>query len=670
MTVSAICAVNNQVLPVTGTTGLNVTAGSTVTITLANSSGVCSNSTAGWSIYCSQSDGLNPNSNYNLINETLSVNYTNFTATFTAPAMDGYYGAALQFTSIVNNGQSWNTDKKTFGIFVLNENGNRLVFNGENLESNATFGAVVDINKGLASDSAPAGGITSLIGEVTASGSGTVTATITPGTSGQVLMSNAIPATAWISITGDVIANPTGLFQVQSLQDGTIDISNNAGNMQWWNGATPQLSQVSVSTTSATNFIITPQVSTNSSNGTSGSLLVNLEAAAGSGNEAYFTINRSGTTPNAIFQVGYGSGTTSGCAALWMPSNGVSPTGSNPVLYTFAGRTYVNATSSIQLQVGATTLFTISNTIGINGTSTSLVWDATNTGPLYYQSAPTSDLATVATSLFAQSSFPTASANLTGGNLNLGAGDGYLTSGGGSGIGGSTNIIVGGGTSAFGAINYQIGQSSSVGTMFTMAPSGHTTTPTTMNFQCGNIMTAMTYKHTALASTSAGSGSVGSVTTIQAQAGQAATGASHNGGAGGQLILSSGVGGTSGSATAGTVGTLQLQVGGTTQASATPLGFSFASSTVTINTNGTTNLTAAQMATPVLIMSSATQTGLMTLNFGGAIGQFWVDFSAVTNSSDGLAFKNGTQTVVVTTLWTIKTLFLVSCETTNSINVG
>jgi hypothetical protein len=267
-------------------------------------------------------------------------------------------------------------------------------------------------------------GITSLIGEVTASGSGAVTATITPGTAGQVLMTNA-DGTAWISITGDVIANPTGLFQVQSLQDGTVDISDNVGNIQWWNGATPQLSQVSVSTTPATNLSITPQVSTNS-NGTSGSLEINLEAASGSGSEANFTINRSGTTPNAIFQVGYGSGTTSGCAALWMPSNGVSPTGSNPVLYTFAGRTLVNATSSIQLQIGATTLFTVSSsdTIGINGASTSLVWDATNTGPLYHQTAPTSDTATANTNLVAQGAFTSATSNITGGKLILSSGSG------------------------------------------------------------------------------------------------------------------------------------------------------------------------------------------------------------------------------------------------------
>jgi hypothetical protein len=69
---------------------------------------------------------------------------------------------------------------------------------------------------------------------------------------------------------------------------------------------------------------------------------------------------------------------------------------------------------------------------------------------------------------------------------------------------------------------------------------------------------------TALASTSAASGTAGQTFTITAQAGQAATGASHNGGAGANLVLSSGAGGTSGSATAGAAGAVQLQVAGTT----------------------------------------------------------------------------------------------------------
>jgi hypothetical protein len=143
--VSAICTVNGVTLPITGTTGLNVAPGSTITIRLANPAGVES-----WSILCTQSDGINPNSTPALINNTGSVNQTTFTATFTAPNYNPIgginVGASLQFTSSVNVSQPWNTASTTFGVFVIGSNNTRLVFDGENLESNATYGVAPDIN--------------------------------------------------------------------------------------------------------------------------------------------------------------------------------------------------------------------------------------------------------------------------------------------------------------------------------------------------------------------------------------------------------------------------------------------------------------------------------------------------------------------------------------------
>lgn len=64
----------------------------------------------------------------------------------------------------------------------------------------------------------------------------------------------------------------------------------------------------------------------------------------------------------------------------------------------------------------------------------------------------------------------------------------------------------------------------------------------------------------ALASTSAGSGAAAHSTSITGMAGQAATGGGNNGGAGGSLVLTSGAGGTSGSATAGVPGNIVLAI--------------------------------------------------------------------------------------------------------------
>ena len=97
---------------------------------------------------------------------------------------------------------------------------------------------------------------------------------------------------------------------------------------------------------------------------------------------------------------------------------------------------------------------------------------------------------------------------------------------------------------------------------FSSSPAGGTIpingTGTALQWAANNTGPETT--QSAQASTSAGSGAAGVATTIAAQAGQAATGATHNGGQGGNLALSSGVGGTSGSATAGAAGSLLLQV--------------------------------------------------------------------------------------------------------------
>lgn len=81
----------------------------------------------------------------------------------------------------------------------------------------------------------------------------------------------------------------------------------------------------------------------------------------------------------------------------------------------------------------------------------------------------------------------------------------------------------------------------------------------------------------------AGSGAVGVALNITAQAGQAATGATHNGGAGGNLILGGGSGGTSGSATAGIGGVVSI-AGGVQHQQIT-----IVAATYSVDTNSTTS---------------------------------------------------------------------------------
>ena len=86
----------------------------------------------------------------------------------------------------------------------------------------------------------------------------------------------------------------------------------------------------------------------------------------------------------------------------------------------------------------------------------------------------------------------------------------------------------------------------------------------TTTIQFGSGVTAATINQTSLGSV-AGAGAVGATMTVEAQAGQAATGAGNNGGAGGPLLLSGGTGGTSAAATAGINGPVRLQIGATNQ---------------------------------------------------------------------------------------------------------
>jgi hypothetical protein len=132
---SPACTVNAAAT----TNGVNVTASSTVTIALADASGVKQ-----WAISCfGTDDGHLPA----VISASLTVDYVAKTATFTAPAA----ACALLFQSVVNNGKDGNgnvdpTRATTFGIYVLTAHSHRLAAFGETLEGNAAFGWVAKFN--------------------------------------------------------------------------------------------------------------------------------------------------------------------------------------------------------------------------------------------------------------------------------------------------------------------------------------------------------------------------------------------------------------------------------------------------------------------------------------------------------------------------------------------
>ena len=127
--------------------GVNVAAGSLVTIALASIQGVYA-----WSVECIGTDDL---STAAAINASLTVNSASFTATFTMPNNDGY-GAALIFRSVVNNGIDINNLVQpylstTFGVYTPVVGGIRVGAQNETVEGNSTYGWLTKFNEAIRS---------------------------------------------------------------------------------------------------------------------------------------------------------------------------------------------------------------------------------------------------------------------------------------------------------------------------------------------------------------------------------------------------------------------------------------------------------------------------------------------------------------------------------------
>jgi len=98
-------------------------------------------------------------------------------------------------------------------------------------------------------------------------------------------------------------------------------------------------------------------------------------------------------------------------------------------------------------------------------------------------------------------------------------------------------------------------------------------------------------------------------------------------------------------------------------------GFSPAISTIAIS-GGTTTLSAAQLKTPNLVFTG-TLASSETIDFGGNVGTFWLDFSGLVFGVNAISLKNGSTTTVITTLVTaFKTLVTVVLNGANNLSAG
>lgn len=392
--------------------------------------------------------------------------------------------------------------------------------------------------------------------------------------------------------------------------------------------ASPTISQVSTSTaTQGRSLTIQPQWSTQVTNQGSGDVIVALEAALGTASESALAITRSGTVVAQIQP--YTAAPADGAIYL---GNIVPAAGNAALISDGATFTAVNAPSGHQvaLDVNASAVASFSGTQWQSEVPT-IQWDNTVTAPLLTQKTPTSDVATQPMEISTQAPYASAVTNTSAGPLILeipapisGNPLGQVRVYSGATI----NVQMGRYNSSFGGL--WLGPTLATSTNFTLYSDDNTSdwnAATTLQLDIANAIqlnltagalnwasgvTFPTIGQNALTSTSSGSGAAGQQLLILAQPGQNATGAGNNGGTGGAVSLSSGIGGTSGSASPGAAGQVSLAVGGSVVASFNKTSSDFVAFGASPAASGTIRL---PYNSPIAALDSGSTTvNLITLN--------------------------------------------------------
>ena len=102
-------------------------------------------------------------------------------------------------------------------------------------------------------------------------------------------------------------------------------------------------------------------------------------------------------------------------------------------------------------------------------------------------------------------------------------------------------------------------------------------------------------------------------------------------------------------------------------------GANFASTVLTVPVSGTATVTtgnAGQQRFPVILCSSVTLSGNVTIQLNGIIGLVYLDTSGIVVGGNTVTIANGSGTFVATTLIATKKLLAIYCSGANALTVG